>query len=67
LLDRQGWADVTSWALHDPDERIALSTLCPALARRSAPQHHPAQAEWWVELLSSQITEILECDYVPHA
>jgi hypothetical protein len=65
LLDQQGWADVTSWALHDPDERIALSTLCPALPAVVHPKHHPAQAEWWVEVLSSQITEIIECDNVP--
>ncbi|GAA2625396.1 hypothetical protein GCM10010399_66060 [Dactylosporangium fulvum] len=67
LLDRQGWADVTSWAHRPPDERVPLSTLCRTLPAVTHPRHHPATAEWWVEMFSTQITEILECDNVPDA
>lgn len=66
LLDRQGWADVTSWAQHLPEESFPLSALCRALPSVMHPRHHPATAEYWVEMFSSQITEILECDNVPH-
>jgi hypothetical protein len=65
LLDLQGWADVSSWLQYEPDVRRKLSSLCPTLPAVAHPRHHPAQAEWWVEMFSHKIIEILECDYLP--
>jgi hypothetical protein len=65
LLDRQGWADVTSWLQRPPEERERLAGLCPTLPAVVHPRHHPGQSEWWVEMFSDQITEFLECDNLP--
>lgn len=65
LLDMQGWADVSSWLTYSPNDEATVQSLCPALPAVVHPLHHPAQWKSWLEMFSSEITEIVECEYLP--
>jgi hypothetical protein len=54
-------ADVTSWTTFAPGDTQVLDALVPALPAVCHPWHDPARNEHWVELLSSEITPIIEC------
>lgn len=64
LLDLQDWADVSSWLAYDVNKQDTIRHLCSALPAVVHPLQHPVQWENWLELFSSETTEIVECDYL---
>ena len=65
LLDEQGWADVSGWAMRDATDRQPLNELVEKLPAVAYPRQHPEQAEAYTELLSDKFTEIVECVQMP--
>jgi hypothetical protein len=65
LLDIQRWADVSRWLARDPQEVVSLNALCPTLPVVAHPSHHPREADHWVEMFSSEVTEIFEARKLP--
>ena len=61
ILTDQCWADVGSWTNFRPGDRHLLDELVPSLPAVCHPWHHPTRNEHWAELLSSEITDIIEC------
>lgn len=55
------WAEVTDWTTIEPGDLRVLNELIPALPAACHPWHDPRRNEHWVELLSSEITPIVEC------
>jgi hypothetical protein len=65
ILDRQGYGDASTWLTYDPNDVVNLAALLPELPYADYPQHDPALGPYWSEVLSDQISEIVETDSLP--
>lgn len=64
LLDLEGWPNVSYWLRYPPDDRLPLDAVCPSMPIVLHPKHDPVTGDHWSEMLSDEISVILECDDV---
>jgi hypothetical protein len=66
LIDRQGWAHVSSWLTLAPDDERLYSTVSPKrLPLVMHPSHDPAYPKLWIELRMPESSESVECTNLP--
>jgi hypothetical protein len=63
LLDVQGWADVSRWAVYPPAAKVPLRSLVKRLPSVLHPSEDPAaDRAGWCQLFSHEITVFGEAD-----
>lgn len=64
LLDLEGWPNISYWLGYAPDERLPLDAVCASMPIVLHPKHDPVTGDLWSEMLSDEISQILDCDDV---
>ena len=67
LLDVEGWPDISFWLGYAPDERLPLDAACPSMPIVMHPKHDPATGDGWTEMISDEISVILDSEDVEPA
>jgi hypothetical protein len=64
MLDAFGWADVSAWTQVPPLDYCPLHRFFRALPALAHPRDMPLTSEYWIELMSDTISEIIIADNV---
>lgn len=64
LLHVQRWTDVSHWLQLPANEHLPLDAICGLLPIVLHPKHEPETGDLWCEMLSDEITSVIECDDV---